>query len=388
MALDRVVEGDVAVVKELFVDDFDVPLDLINTESGPLVRLLDSQDIISEVYALPSVADTPGTWAANVPIPLFDLTESKEFKLVWTFRSSEGDVYKTTQTLVVEPDAEHRISDISLVKDVDINMEVVLPHVFNESDGDTVSFQLFWNNEARYSTPLTPTDPSISTHLGLDQTIFTLGLGGFVDPTLSPMILFMTYKKLGASAVRYEYNIWYVTPQIIVAAKLLEDWINKAKIENVIPALEYTQSDLIMYLQRGLALFNSIGTMITNFDGTNMQGPILDSWLVCSTYYALGAQLQAEGALAFDFSGQTVNLNVDRTPTIEAALGRVEQQLENSVKPVKKLLARYGVSSGSGAQGGKFMTGAKNLGILQILNAPTSKMGYTSHQYNSRLRRY
>lgn len=386
MPLDRVVEGDVALLKEVFLDEYDIPVELVNTEPGPKVRLLDSdRNILSEVYALPSVADDPGTWAANLPIPLMDLRESTEFLVIWEMRSSEGDTYKSRQTIVVEPDAEHRISDIVVVKDVDVDFEIVLPHVYNETSGDTLTFSLMYNNEARYTNPLTANDIQ-NVHVGVDQTVCTLNLGGFPDPTLQSMILFVTYKKLGQTAVRYEYKVWHVTPQIILASGLLEDWINKAKVDNVIPELDYTQSDLVMYLQRGLALFNSYGPQITNFTGTNMQGPLLDSWLVMSTYYALGAQLQAEGALAFDFSGQTVNLNIDRTPSIEAALGRIESQMENSVKPLKKLLAKNGILSGSGAAGGTGLNNSRGLGSLQILNAPTSKFGYVNRPYGSRYR--
>ena len=388
MSLDRVVEGSSATIQELFLDEFDMPVDLANNEPGPRVRLIDSdKDVVSEVYAVPAVTEEPGTWAASLPVPELNLTEPTEFLVTWYFRSSDGDVYRAKAALVVEPANEHRISDISVVAGVDTNFEVNLPHVYNEGAGDVLEFSLFYNNEARYTAPIPASDPSVTIHVGLDQTTATLGLGGFVDPTLEPMILFITYKKPGASAVRYDYKVWHITPQIIVAASMLEDWINKARIENVIPQLEYTQSDLISYLQRGLALFNSYGTLISNFDGTNMQGPILDGWLVMASYYALGAQLQAEGALAFDFSGQTVNLNVDRTPSIEAALGRVESQMENAVKPLKKLLSRYGITGGSGAQGGGKMSGYKNLGTLQILNAPTSRVGYTTSQYNNRFRR-
>lgn len=386
MPLDRVLEGDVASLSEIFLDEYDIPVELVNTEPGPRVRLLDSdKNILSEVYALPSVAEDPGTWAVNLPVPHMELREPTEFLVVWEMRSAEGDTYKTRQTIVVEPDAEHRITDIVVIQNVDVDFEVVVPHVYNEGAGDTLTFSLMYNNEARYSTPLTAND-IVNVHVGVDQTVCTLNLGGFPDPNLNGMILFVTYKKVGQTAARYEYKVWHVTPQIILAAGLLEDWINKAKIDNVIPELDYTQSDLVMYLQRGLALFNSYGPQITNFNGTNMQGPLLDGWLVMASYYALGAQLQAEGALAFDFSGQTVNLNIDRTPSIEAALGRIESQMENTVKPLKKLLAKSGTTSGSGAVGGTGLNNSRGLGSLQILNAPTTKFGYVPRPYGSRYR--
>lgn len=121
----------------------------------------------------------------------------------------------------------------------------------------------------------------------------------------------------------YTFKLWAVTPSVLSAATQLEDFINKARSSNVIPELEYTTADLIQYLHRGLSMFNVFRPQLTQFTGMNMQGMILSGWLDCSSYYALVSQLGAEGSMAFDFSGQTVQLNVDRTPAIESVLGRI-----------------------------------------------------------------
>src|SRR5690606_17640747 len=195
------------------------------------------------------------------------------------------------------------------------------------------------------------------------------------QPQMYPLSLLVRHKPLNKRVHdTYTYKVWAVTPQILLAARQLEDFINKARLENIIPELEYTQADLLECLARGLSYFNGLQPTITNFTGTNMQGHLLDAWLTCSAMYALGAQIQAEGALAFDFGGQTTSLNIDRTPAIESALGRIESQIENSVKPLKKLLAKAGVIAGDGSQGGQFIDGSGAIGMLSITNSPTTRM--------------
>ena len=154
----------------------------------------------------------------------------------------------------------------------------------------------------------------------------------------------------------------------------LEDFLNKSRIENVIPELQYTSGDLMAYLERGLYMFNMVGVTPTSFNGLNMQGFLFDAWITCSCYYALGAQLMAEGSLAFDFSGQSVSLNIDRTPQLEGALGRIESSISERVIPLKNKLAKQGVTSGDGSAGKQNINHSNNLGTLGLINASTTRL--------------
>ena len=62
--------------------------------------------------------------------------------------------------------------------------------------------------------------------------------------------------------------------------------------------------------------------------------------LHCAAYSVLSAQYLAEGQAAFDFSGQAVSLNIDRTQYIDSALGRVISYMENQVPNAKRMWIR------------------------------------------------
>ena len=107
----------------------------------------------------------------------------------------------------------------------------------------------------------------------------------------------------------------------------------------------------MLYLARGLNRFNTYGTVYTNFNGLQMMGTLQYWHTVCAMYEALQAQLKGEGDMNFNFSGQQVTLDVDRTQALEGMLSRIEGQIGNELGNVKKLLAVYGVTGGDGSQG-------------------------------------
>ena len=388
-------EGQTARLTETFLDEHDDPLDY-SDDQPPRVTLINGSEIVSEAYATVDSSATPGTWVVDLPIPHMSLVESARVKAMWTFLDSDGGSHKSSQYLEVAPDVESRTGDITFIADIDKMAVAILPFRFDPGKaevpadvvnqipaqpaviGDSLSVGVFINNQSLYSA----TDPMIpypDNRIVLKPGYNTSRLSFPISwPTkfFEPMAVVVTHERPDALPTTYTFNCWPCNSSILSTAKQLEDFINKAQIKNVIPELDYTQGDLLMYLYRGLSLFNAL-EQITAFTGVNMQGYMQEAWLICSSYYALGAQLQAEGALAFDFSGQTVNLNIDRTPSIESALGRIEQQIDNVVKPLKKQLKLNGVIGGDGSIGSSALNGARKRGVLGLTNAPTTRLPYT-----------
>lgn len=390
-ALHKCVEGTTLPIIEVILDEDDQPVIPAHNSAGPRVRLYDTdKSVIAEVTATVDPQE-PGAWRADIPIPKMGLGDTVDLRCVWLLKSDDGESYKATHVLQVSPQSEERTGDIVVLVPRDMFITVVLPFAFKpgkpkqEADkakgipavpgtlGDMLSFSLYRNNVPVFEN-LEYNHQAVQIEKYSNKTLVRLpNAAGLAK--LEPLIMIVEHTKADAfTSTQYTFKTWVITPQVLTAASSLEAYINKARVSNVIPELDYTQADLIEYLSRGLNLFNSFPPQITAFTGTNMQGPIFDGWLQCSAYYALAAQLQAEGALAFDFSGQSVSLNVDRTPSIEAALGRVESALNDHVKPAKKLLARYGVISGDGSQGGKFMDGSSQIGALSLINAATTRI--------------
>lgn len=386
-------EGQVARLSETFLDEHDDPLDF-SDNYPPIVTLFLKDDIVAEGYATADSSSEPGTWVVELPIPTLSLFENTRLLAKWSFQDSDGGLHTSRQYLEVAPDTEQRVGDIVFITGNDTTALVVLPFVFQSSvlpipadlvnqipakpgiEGDSLSVGLYTNNNVPvYLAGMLPeSDPLLKIKTGSTTTSVRFPVL-WPRPFYEPLLLLVSYNKVDQQPVTYTYNVWPSNPSILSAAKQLEDFINKAHLKNVIPELDYTQGDLLMYLNRGLSLFNAV-EQITMFTGVNMTGYMQEAWLICSAYYALAAQLQAEGALAFDFSGQTVSLNIDRTPSIESALGRIEGQIDNVVKPLKKKLVLAGVTSGTGSNGTQVLNGSRSKGVLGLSRSPVTKLPY------------
>lgn len=384
-------EGTTVSLIEQFLDDDDEPLYPSTTKGGPRVRLYDSERaIIAEVIAVPEPSEI-GAWRADLPIPNMGLSDRIELTARWLMVTDDGDRVTAKNTVYVDPQTERRSDDLIVIVGRDMKMQLTLPFPYSPGSperkadvvngvparkaipGDELTFSLYFNNQAIYEN-LGADDRSVRIENAATKTLASIpAVTG--DPKVAPMSLLVSHTKHDAfSPTVYTFKVWAVTPQVLLAARQLEDFVNKAKIANVIPELEYSQADLLECLHRGLSMFNMLQPLVTNFTGTNMQGPLLSAWLTCAAYFALGAQIQAEGALAFDFGGQSVSLNVDRTPALESALSRLDSEIENQVKPFKKLLVRAGVTQGDGSQGGQYIDGSRALGTLGLTNAPTTRL--------------
>lgn len=370
----RVVEGSTLEINEKFVDDFNDPYIPAEGQAGPEVKILDVRgdrpELVLSKYASPDPSE-PGNWQVALGVPVLDLTELTDFNVVWSLIDEDHNTHRIKHVLQVEPSSQNRVTDIVLlVKDRNNKLNFSLPFPYDPLDYE-VKIDFFKGNKPLIDD-LDIEDASVNIRKGRELT--RVQLPAVVDKsTFEPhtLIVHVTELTQGIES-SLTYKVWCVTPQVMVAASMVEDHINKARLENVIPELEYTQQDLILYLYRGLQLFNGLLPRLTAFNGMNMQGIILNAWVTCSSYYALSAQLQAEGSMAYDFSGQSVSFNVDRSPSIEAALGRIESQIDQNVKPVKVLLGKAGIVSGDGSQGSKYISGAQNFGMLGVTQSPTT----------------
>lgn len=360
-------DGIPFTAKQEFISDEDMPM--YPAPGYPKVYLRDKEkNKLSVTVAVPSSLE--GEWSANVSVPHLGIDDTTELELVWVFRESDGATTRVREAVAVEPEVEARISDIVVMDD---DTEYTLTLAADPLVLDHVKVTTYQWNTAIDSKTVARSELRTSS----DRVALDVSVAEFDASLTASLILARLYRANGKFDSR-TIKIWKITPQIAVAMSHIEDQINRARISNIIPELEYTSGDLLSYLERGLYMFNAIG-YTTSFTGTNMQGPLLDGWLLCSSYYALCAQHLAEGQLAFDFGGQGVSLNVDRTPAIEAFIGRLQSDINERVVPLKKQISRQGIISGDGSIGAGTLRNPKGQVRLGMINAPTTYIPLTAN---------
>ncbi len=344
-------------VKDKFISDSGIAL-LPKPDDQPLVSLFDDKHrILFKTIAVST--SVPGEWGAVLSIPNITIVDLVLYPILWRFVSDIGNTLYIKDQVLISPSEKRDSESVILNTDIEfttkLNFSAETDLVVTIYDGNTVVTRMDFSQVTVKDLP--PYSSSVTIPI-VDLELL---------PSLAPYLIIFE-----SSTNRYSHRLFIITPSIVKSSMDLEDYINKARISNVIPELAYASSDLIHYLDRGLALFNSFPPQVTGFTGLNMQGSVLDCWLICSTYYILTAQLQAENAFSFDFSGQSISLNVDRTQGIEGAIGRMESMMDNVVKPFKKLLIKSGVSGGDGNIQGALSFG-RAFGKTVLTNNPVSR---------------
>lgn len=371
----RIVEGSQQNLVQKILEQDGTPVYPYEGEGGPVVTLFDLDgSIIDRREASPTTV--AGEWQVDFTFPNMNLVDEIDLKLLWEMTDEGCNRVTYEKNIILLPATDKRYGDIVCIhRNSGTAFTFVLEATVQPTD--SVKMDVTLNNESLIEDLDLMTDPNVTRTITKTRAVFEVQLDTTREVLrLQPVSIVVFHTDQRMIPKIHQSNLWVVTNQVMVAVGMLQKAIDKAKLENVIPELEYTVPDYVMGLYRGLQMFNSYPPQVTSIRGTNMQGILLHLWIICSSLEILKSQTLAEGASAFDFSGQSVNLNVDRTPSLEAAIGRLEAQIESEVKPYKKLLGKASIIDNDGSIGSTNLASAiaSNFGITSVINSPTTKL--------------
>lgn len=194
--------------------------------------------------------------------------------------------------------------------------------------------------------------PRNATQLAQDSTGYIYS--GEIDPSeygmasLDPLTVVWGYSSNGAPPTRETTQLFIVTPVMLDAVKDMQTWLNRAYVDSgTAPGTTFQPSDYIKHLRAGRDAFNA-AVKPTYFTMTGASGPIRWFWISYSCVSACRAQYLAEGMKAFNYAGQTVQLDIDRSPFWDQAANTLEGTLDAQVKTFKDNLAKIGATDGDG----------------------------------------
>jgi hypothetical protein len=378
----QIVEGNPFTTSAEFLDERGVPLEPLS--GYPQVQVLEDDELVTSTIGYIKTQQSNGIWFADLTIPTgidFSGTAEKVMTVKWLFKSLEG-TEKESLGFTVLPRNPETVDDYKelVVLGPVTSLTINIPFILNFLSGDSVDFTLYDENSpllSSYASGEMVSGPNTLIRLDIN------GIQGF-RPRLRPYNLVMTVRMGKGTTQRQLFTqLYQINPSILSCMQALEMSINKANQIEIIKGLQYREVDLLQGLTRGLDYFNSVPPSLTSFDGTCMTGGIREGWLICASIRSLRAQLQAEGLFNFDFSGQNISLNVDRTQAIDSACSHYESLIDTMVRPLKMLLAKKGIINGDGSVG-DHLSNISQMGVTRISNTTItrSRMGSALYPRN------
>jgi hypothetical protein len=310
-------------------------------QDGSVWAFGDADDL--EVKQAPFGSDTHIVVGATISVPVSAPADTggSGYQVRWTLSAAGQNDQFAFDSFTVFPriaQLQGPANSVALVGDM-VEMQLTLPSEFKP-----VHCEVFHEN-----TGVTPKLEATSVAIAggikymvnLQTDTFRPGV------SLTPYTLIWQYGPDGQKVME-QASLWLVNPTIIQAQAEIRQFMLKAYADTGIdPDGEFTPDVLLMHLLQGCEMFNALGYP-TTFNMTRASGPIRALWLRASIIQACRSQYLNEGMKAFQFGGQAVNLDVDRSQYWDSIASSLQSELDQAIKPFKENLVRRGLLGGDG----------------------------------------
>lgn len=337
-----VVRGTSAVFEVAFLDTGGTPLVPADPGSYPAVSITDSEGVIADAGVATSLGGGRWRYQLMVPGDAVLSTDDNPWRIDWLMTTLQGRQSQLSQNFNVidvmslEPNDRAYTQMASLGESERLvvkfraqqsEYKLVLKDMGGETCDLSSSIQYVVNSGWHVYYVDTPAWQQTGTYLATWTTRQSV-----ISPT----------QTIVQTIVVPEQAFWFLQSSL----RMLIDKVQK-KSGHV---QAYSDSDIYEYLQRGTEIVNGV-TPVTHWSlgSAAATGPLTTYILAAAAWYGLQAQYLSEGELAFNFSGQTVTLDVDRTGYYDAAMSRLNDFIQQQLPTVKKGLLRQshaGVSAG------------------------------------------
>ncbi len=329
----KVVRGTPVVFEQLFVEEDGTPIVPLDPVAYPSVSIVSpAEEIIQSGVALNAGS---GRWRFTwfVPADADMMGPDNPWRIDWLVVTNGGrQIERQSNFIIIDnieasPD-ERTYTNLTYVG----NSERALIKFKNAQE--IVQVQLI--DSANVQTNLTPAVQTVQSDGFYTYYVDTPPL----TATGCYLVVWNTRQTAISPSVTMIQQIrvpdmifWWIQPSL----RMLIDKVQK-KIGHV---QAYSDSDLYEYLLRGADYVNAVNP-ITNWTLVNWPNAfgMTNFLLMAAAWWGLNAQYLSEGELAFNFSGQTVTLDVDRTGAYESAMSRLKEYLDNQLQQTKRNMLR------------------------------------------------
>lgn len=306
----------------------------------------------------------------GAPSNMVPTLEGQSYQIRWTLTVNSQAYYSFEQLEVTGPNTvPEGVEDIVELAGTS-NLSV---YMVSERPFDVVTVEIYKRNE-KVMSAVGATATQVANGWQYQALINLQGLQGIVADLEPYTLMWSLSNRANPNYIdRQAGRLFLINPTLMTATSDMRLTLNKACTSILGTAdVLFTVPLLLAYLRRGRDAFNGAFGMFTGFTMLNASGPVREYWLKYAELAALRAQFLAEGEKVFNFSGQAISLDVDRTQYYDSMANSIQQQLDNDGKAFKQNLIKKGLIGGDGNVDNPQIGAPGHLGALGITLSPAT----------------
>ena len=312
-----------------------------------------------------------GASVVHIPSGVPPTSPDTSYQIRWTL-SLPGQVdqylYESLEVLSSSTAPLGSVDSVEMYGDI-VTLFFTSPKLY-----DTVNVEIYRDNLQLLSLAVTQAPTRSMSGYTYSVAVESSAIG---PASLDPYAVSWKYSNSKAPNLVYRETakLFLVNASIAIAVEDAKARVAKARVTLLgTDDTLFDTATIMTWLRRGADDFNA-HTLFTNFTMSNATGAIRSAWLTFSEIAMLRAQALLEGEKSFDFSGQAISLNVDRTQHYSGLADALQGQVDNVVPALKKNLAMRGLVAGDGN-----VTGGSNrarVGISLSQASPFPRVGWS-----------
>lgn len=325
--------------------------------------------IFTDQFGNPVVADDPATWSlldfngnliltgnavqdpidtsrwtadiaipSNIPIP----NDNSFYKLVWTIQAAAsigGGQWINTDTLAVvqgnPPDLPVGVVIINNITAVDY---LNVPQQLSSFDIQVLDENGTVLYDSGNQTNITPS--AIFT----DYYQYSFNIPAYQYPEINgPYWIQWSFSINNGPTQAEIHPLWVAIPRAWRFLTRIKSEIDKIRDAESDPNLRWNDGELMQHIYNGLDRINGSPPHHTFWSLSQLPMLLDYPTYIAASHSALQSRYLAEGMLAYEFTGQSTNLTIDRTQYISSLMDNMNSWLDSNLTNYKRNVLRRGV---------------------------------------------
>lgn len=365
--------------------------------SAPLWNIINTDNEIILNGSTSSTA-TPGEWSADITIPEgylpSDNNPTEDLILEFYGKDDHGVVRsaETELTLVDNSDdylpegviyysgeaITDRLSSTKPISSVSARIENIAGQVVSNSLTVTAGTSKQVRNKSDVPDRFSPS--SVLSSYITDISIPAVSL----PETTGSYLLIYTINYVGGGSDRVMHQLYWTNNRILNLVMQMRNYLDKARLTEVDPTLQWWDSELVMSTIEGLNYINGHAPVITYWRPSDLPQALHTHWYYASLLHALNMRYLAEGMTNFEFTGLNTTVNVDRREAISYKIEELRGYLDRLEIIKKSAVTQAGAGTPDATVG--TTSSRSNIAVLGIRVNPANNALSWYGRRNTRFR--